>query len=93
MSYTVPESVKQTGDDVFGDGVKLQLESTEDDPNHFDPSYFGKGKKWHNPNVREMKIGFGRAAAYVERAGGRLLNATVGGELEQVPRVDFDSLF
>lgn len=93
VSYTVPESVKQTGDDVFGDGVKLQLESTEDDPNHFDPSYFGKGKKWHNPNVREMKIGFGRAAAYVERAGGRLLNATVGGELEQVPRVDFDSLF
>lgn len=93
VSYTIPESVKQSGDDIFGDGVKLQLESTEDDPNHFDPAYFGRGKKWHNPNVREMKIGFGRAAAYVERRGGRLLNATVGGELDQVTRIDFNSLF
>ncbi len=94
VSYSVPTTVKQAGPDQFGDGVKLELESTrDDDQNHFDPSYFGKDKKWHNPNVREMKIGFARAAAYVERRGGILRNATVGGELNEVPRVDFTSLF
>lgn len=94
VSYSVPKTVKQEGDDVFGDGVKLELESTQDDDaNHFDPRYFGAGKKWHNPNVRDMKIGFARAASYVQRQGGRLLNATVGGELDEVRRVDFESLF
>lgn len=94
VSYSIPKTVEQAGKDEFGDGVKLELLSTrDDDANHFDPRYFGKGKKWHNPNVREMKIGFGRAAAYAERHGGRILNATVGGELEEVERVEFDSLF
>lgn len=94
VSYTVKETVSQAGPDQFGDGVGLELESTEDDDsNHFDPRYFGKGKKWHNPNVREMKIGFARAAHAIERRGGSLRNATVGGELNEVARVDFDSLF
>lgn len=94
VSYSVPKTVIQSGKDVFGDGVKLNLESTkDDDQNHFDPRYFGAGKKWHNPNVRDMKIGFSRAASYIEQRGGRLLNATIGGELDQVQRVEFDSLF
>jgi hypothetical protein len=93
-SYSVPATVKQSGDDAFGDGVKLELESTaDDDANHFDPRYFGRGKKWHNPNVREMKIGLARAASYIERRGGVLRNATIGGELDEVPRVDFETLF
>jgi len=94
VSYSITKTVKQSGRDQFGDGVKLELESTQnDDQNHFDPRYFGKNKKWHNPNVREMKIGFARAAAYIERRGGMLRNATVGGELTEVERVDFTSLF
>lgn len=94
VSYTIPETVKQSGEDVFGDGVKLQLQSTDDDDaNHFDPRYFGKNKKWHNPNVREMKIGFSRAASYIEQRGGKLRNATVGGDLNEVSRVDFETLF
>ncbi|MCR9269175.1 MAG: DUF115 domain-containing protein [Hyphomonadaceae bacterium] len=94
VSYSVPKTVVQSGEDIFGDGVKLNLESTkDDDQNHFDPRYFGAGKKWHSPNVRDMKIGFARAASYIEQRGGKLLNATVGGELDQVQRVDFNSLF
>lgn len=94
VSYSVPETVKQSGDDLFGDGVKMQLESTkDDDSNHFDPRYFGQGKKWHSPNVRDMKIGFARAAAAMERRGAKLRNATVGGDLDQVERIDFESLF
>ena len=94
VSYSIPETVIQSGQAKFGDGVKLELTSTrDDDPNHFDPRYFGKDKKWHNPNVREMKIGFARAASYLERRGAVLRNATVGGELDEVSRVDFESLF
>ncbi len=94
VSYSVRPSVLQAGEDTFGDGVKLQLESTkDDDPNHFDPRYFGRGKKWHNPNVKDMKIGFARAASYIQRRGGVLRNATVGGKLDEVPRVKFESLF
>ncbi|MEM9748466.1 MAG: 6-hydroxymethylpterin diphosphokinase MptE-like protein [Actinomycetota bacterium] len=94
VSYAVPKTVIQSGPEGFGDGVKLELESTaDDDPNHFDPRYFGAGKKWHSPNVRDMKIGFARAAAYLDRRGARLRNATVGGELDEVERVSFESLF
>ncbi len=94
VSYTIPPNVIQSGKDEFGNGFKLNLESTEDnDPNHFDPRYFGKGKKWHNPNVRDMKIGFSRAASYIQQRGGSLLNATVGGDLDEVSRVNFRDLF
>jgi FkbM family methyltransferase len=94
VSYSVPTTVQQAGKDVFGDGVKLELTSTRnDDANHFDPRYFGAGKKWHNPNTRDMKIGFARAHAYMKRRGRSLLNATAGGNLNEVPRVAFAKLF
>ena len=72
----------------------MTLESTaDDDPNHFAPTYFGKGLKWHDPNVVDMRRMFRIMRKGVERHGGRLLNASVGGELEELERVDYDSLF
>lgn len=93
-SYKVLPSVRQTGPDKFGDGILLNLESTQDDdPNHFDPRYFGKGKKWHNPNVPRMIEGYGDIRRCVERRGRHIYNATVGGKLEVFERVDIHSLF
>ena len=93
LSYSIPETVLQTGGDQFGDGVGLYLESTEDDDsNHFDPRYFGKGKKWHNPNVRDMRIGIARAANYAATHGILVQNATVGGTLDQIPRISLEEL-
>ena len=93
-SYTIPESVLQSGPDRFKTGTKLYLESTENnDPNHFDPSYFGKGAKWHDPNVDEMIRQYRNMRKGVEYHGGRIRNATHGGKLEVFERVDFDSLF
>ena len=93
-SYTIPESVIQTGPDRFKTGVKLFLESTaDDDANHFDPTYFGKGSHWHDPNVSDMRRLFRIMRKGVERHGGRLMNASVGGELEELERVDYSSLF
>lgn len=93
-AYTIPASVKQSGPDRFGTGVKLNLESTaDDDPNHFDPRYFGAGAKWHDPNVDDMVRMFRIMRKGVELHGGRIRNATVGGHLDVFERVEFDSLF
>ena len=93
-SYSIPDTVIQSGPDRFGTGIKLNLESTEDDDiNHFDPRYFGAGAKWHDPNVEEMLRMFRVMRKGVEFHGGTIKNATSGGNLEVFDRVDFESLF
>ncbi len=92
--YTIPDTVEQSGPDYFRTGVKLHLKSTrDDDPNHFDPTYFGAGSHWHDPNVDDMHRMFRLMNKAVAWHGGSLRNATVGGVLEAVPRVDYESLF
>ncbi|MEM9741769.1 MAG: FkbM family methyltransferase [Pseudomonadota bacterium] len=87
LGYKVLPSVEQRGEDVFGTGVKLQLTSTQnDDPNHFDPRYFGKNKRWHDPNVARMIAGHEQCLEGLSSRGKRIYNATVGGELEVYPR-------
>ncbi len=93
-NYTIPDTVLDSGDDKFGSGIGFRLESTaDDDPNHFDPSYFGKGRKWHDPNVPRMIQGYEQCKFGISRAGRRIFNSTVGGKLEVFERVDFLSLF
>jgi FkbM family methyltransferase len=93
-SYTIPPDVKKEGMTERGE-IGLGLTSTQDnDPNHFDPSYFGKGRKWHDPQVDKM-IDHYRYARQVSELRGKtkISNATVGGNLEVFPRVDFNTLF
>jgi FkbM family methyltransferase len=93
-SYKVLSTVEQAGEDRFGTGVKLELVSTkDDDPNHFDPTYFGKGRRWHDPNVKRMIEGYEQCREGVRGTGRKIINATVGGQLEVFPRVDFNDLF
>ena len=90
-SYHIPSTVRQSGGDRFGTGTQINLESTkDDDTNHFDPRYFGKGTKWHDPNVDEMIRGFRACHRAIECSGGELINATSGGDLECMPRMTFD---
>lgn len=91
-SYVVLPTVEQQG--VESDGVKLELTSTQDDdPNHFDPRYFGAGRKWHNPQVSNMIRHYEYAKQVTDELGVHVYNATIGGKLEVFPRVAFDSLF
>lgn len=66
--------------------------SQADDPNHFDPNYFGKGYRWHDPNVERMEQAYVKAREYAKARGIQILNATVGGKLEVFPRVDITTL-
>lgn len=92
-SYTVAESVKKEGP-TGNDGSQLFLTSTQDDDdNHFDKSYFGAGRKWHSPNVQDMIFHYYQAAMMLEEAGTRVYNATVGGNLEVFPRIDYETVF
>ncbi len=71
-----------------------KLVSTQDnDPNHFDPRYFGQGKKFHEPHVARMIFQYHEARLVCDSIGVQVYNATVGGSLEEFDRVEYAGLF
>lgn len=64
-----------------------------DDPNHFDPGYFGKGFRWQLPDLDTSEQGYLLARMAYEAAGRKVVDATVGGKLTIFPKVDYGSLF
>ena len=83
LDYRLPADV--TRDDPGGRGVGV-LDMASNDPNHFHPDYFGKGKRWHDPQVENMGRAFAQARNRLGAMGVRLINATPGGRLDLVPR-------
>ena len=67
--------------------------SQGDDPNHFSPSYFGKGFRWQLPDLETSEVGYAMARDAYRKAGREVLDATIGGKLRIFPKVDYDSLF
>ena len=66
--------------------------SRADDTNHFHPDYFGKGFRWHDPQVERMTSAYRAARAFLEPRGIHVFNATPGGHLEVFPRVEYSSI-
>jgi len=67
--------------------------SAGDDADHWSPGYFGRGFRWQLPDLEASERGYGMARAVYEQAGRRLLDATVGGKLAVLPKVDYRSVF
>ncbi len=84
FSYTVPESSQIDG---------IHITSMEDDPNHFHPDYFGKGKVWKDPKLDRVLANYALAKQMFEADGRRIVNATPGGNLQLFDRVPFEDLF
>lgn len=84
FSYTIPDGAKVEGDIIT---------STDDDPNHFHPEYFGKGKTWKDPKLDRVLANYQLAKRIYEADGRRIVNATPGGKLELFDRVPYDELF
>jgi len=82
LTYAIPDGI--TGNVITSD---------EDDQNHFHPDYFGKGKRWHDPRVNVMQKSIQYARKILAKKNILLFNATLGGELTHVPRVNYNSLF
>ncbi|WP_091916923.1 6-hydroxymethylpterin diphosphokinase MptE-like protein [Mesorhizobium sp. YR577] len=91
-SYSIPSSAQQEGRKIGQDGLLL-TSTKDDDPNHFDPSYFGKGREWHHPQVDKMLEHHHYSRQVLDKAGIQVFNATVGGQLEVYPRVEYTTLF
>jgi hypothetical protein len=70
-----------------------EVVSQGDDPNHFSPGYFGKGFRWQLPDLDTSEVGYRLARQAFEKAGRRVIDATVGGELTVFPKADYNSLF
>ena len=83
-NYTIPKEAIVRGAEIL---------STSDDPNHFSPTYFGKGKRWHDPKVERMELSYRKAKISFEESGKKIYNATFGGQLEVFERRDYHSLF
>ncbi len=84
FSYVIPDSAIRDGD---------LITSTEDDPNHFNGAYFGKGKTWKDPKLDRVLQNYMMAKRVYEADGRRIINATLGGKLEAFDRVDYVELF
>ncbi|OGV46878.1 MAG: hypothetical protein A2X46_15995 [Lentisphaerae bacterium GWF2_57_35] len=69
------------------------LTSIDKDPNHFHPDYFGKGRRWTSPPPMEkLDACYLKAQAVYAEHGRSIFNATAGGMLNVLPRVEFGSL-
>ena len=69
------------------------ITSQGDDPNHFSSQYFGKGFRWQLPDLETSEIAYRMARKAYEKAGRRILDATVGGKLTIFEKVDYTKLF
>ena len=73
FSYHIPSDAKIDGNIIV---------SQSDDPNHFDPRYFGSGKTWKDPKLSRVLQNYRLAKEIFEADGRQILNCTVGGALE-----------
>jgi tetratricopeptide (TPR) repeat protein len=69
------------------------VESTGDDPNHFDSSYFGKGYRWQLPDMHNSTVAYRMASLFYQHSGARIADATVGGKLTVFAKIDYRELF
>jgi hypothetical protein len=67
--------------------------SQGDDPNHFNPGYFGKGFRWQLPDLETSEIGYRMAKVAFEKDQRQVLDATLGGKLTVFPKVNYNDLF
>ena len=58
------------------------------DESHFDPRYFSGGVKWQLPDLFQSEVAYTMARDSYAAFGGRVVNATDGGQLEVFDRMD-----
>ncbi len=83
----VDHSFKSTGE------PNTTVVSAGDDESHFDPRYFGEGFRWQLPDLETSEQAYRCARQVYEQDGRRIVDATIGGQLDVFPKVSFDELF
>lgn len=67
--------------------------SPGDDPNHFHPDYFGKGIKWHLPDLATSEHHYKIAHNYFKVNNRQIIDATLDGYCQVFPKQDYRELF
>lgn len=75
------------------DGQSTKLISSGEDPDHFDPTYFGEGKKYHKPRTDLSEHAYHSANITTQKRGLNIYNATPTTKLEVFKRVKYEELF
>ncbi len=70
-----------------------EVVSEGEDPNHFHPDYFGKGTRWHLPDLKNSEIAYNLAKQAFAENGRSIVDATVGGRLKMFPKIGYKQLF
>ncbi len=72
------------------------ISEEDDDPNHFDPRYFGKNKKFHQPEdyvVNFILNNLKYLSKVADKFNLRIFNAGYDSKVEFFPKVDFKDFF
>ena len=72
---------------------KVETRNSETDINHFHPNYFPKGTKWQLPDLLRSELAYTLAKDKIEKAGKRILDATVRGKLDIFEKIEYSDLF
>lgn len=92
MNFKIHETAKSIGN-KRGTNITSQ---NNDDPNHFDPRYFGKNRSYHQPKayvIDNIINNLNHLGENLEKYNLRIINAGYGSKVESFPRKDFISLF
>jgi hypothetical protein len=78
---------------VRGTPNSIAVRGAAPDADHFHPDYFPPGVRFQLPDLRRSELAYALARQAFERAGGRVLDATAGGQCTVFPKVEYGSLF
>ena len=88
-NYEIPKTARVLDEEDNRVDKRIVLDE-DNDPNHFDPRYFGKGKLWHTPNTNLMIQHYQKAYEICLANDIEIYNAGYGGKLEVFPRIRFE---
>ena len=89
MNYKIHNTAKKISE--YGSEI---VSSKDDDPNHFDPRYFGEGKKYHQPEEHVINNIFNSLkflSKYVNKCNDfEILNASIESKLDYFKKINFE---
>ena len=93
MNYVLHKNVDLLKEEQSKFMMSQDLRSNkDDDPNHFDPRYFGKGREFHQPNEGVLNRIFSSldvVASEYKKAGVKVVNAGYNSMVKSFPKQDF----
>lgn len=93
MNYVVAKNVDVLTEEKNSKGLYQNIRSQkDDDPNHFDPRYFGKGKEYHQPTdviVNKIFSSLDLVAEEYKKSGVKIVNAGYNSMVQSFPKQNF----